>query len=78
MIRLAFTDLVGESFEQIMQTNVLKPLGMSNSTYQQPLPEILAGRAPRAHDENGWRMGAVWHVYPELAGRISASVAHLV
>jgi CubicO group peptidase (beta-lactamase class C family) len=66
-MRLAFTDLVGESFEQIMQTNVLEPLGMSNSTYQQPLPEILAGRAARAHDGNGRRMGAAWQVYPELA-----------
>jgi len=67
IMRLALTDLVGESFEQLMQTKVLKPLGMSNSTYQQPLPEVLAARAARAHDENGERMGVPWHVYPELA-----------
>ena len=50
-----------------MQAKVLGPLGMSNSTFQQPLPEALAGHAARAHDSDGQRMDAPWHVYPELA-----------
>jgi CubicO group peptidase (beta-lactamase class C family) len=67
IMRLVLTDLLGESFEDILQANVLRPLGMSNSTFQQPLPEVLAERAARAHDWDGQRMDAPWHVYPELA-----------
>jgi CubicO group peptidase (beta-lactamase class C family) len=67
IMQIALTDLTGQPFEQIMQSDVLKPLGMSNSTYQQPLPENLTTRAAQAHDESGKAMDAPWHVYPEQA-----------
>jgi len=65
--QLMLTDLLGQPFDQIMQNLILKPLGMSDSTYQQPLPENLAGRAAHAYDEQGHAMDAPWHVYPEQA-----------
>ena len=67
IMQLALTDLTGESFSQLMNTRVLQPLGMANSTYEQPLPDSLAKRATRAHDGQGKSMGAAWHVYPEQA-----------
>jgi CubicO group peptidase (beta-lactamase class C family) len=67
IMQLALTDLTGESFSQLMNTRVLQPLGMTNSTYEQPLPDSLAKRATRAHNGQGKSMGAAWHVYPEQA-----------
>lgn len=67
IMQLALTDLLGTSFAQIMQTRVLTPLGMTNSSFQQPLPEPLARRAVRAHNGQGRGMDALWHVYPEQA-----------
>jgi CubicO group peptidase (beta-lactamase class C family) len=67
IMQLALTDLLAQPFEQIMQTNVLQPLGMTNSTYEQPLPETQQSRAAHAHDSDGYAMDAPWHVYPEQA-----------
>ena len=46
---------------------VLKPIGMTNSTYEQPLPAARERQAARAHSRTGTRMGDPWHVYPEHA-----------
>jgi CubicO group peptidase (beta-lactamase class C family) len=51
----------------LMREWVLDPLGMSNSTYEQPLPPDRARHAARAHDAQGRAMEAKWHVYPEQA-----------
>jgi CubicO group peptidase (beta-lactamase class C family) len=40
---------------------------MTNSTFEQPLPQARAARAARAHSGKGIRMGDPWHVYPEQA-----------
>jgi CubicO group peptidase (beta-lactamase class C family) len=65
--QLALTDAVGKPFEQIAREWILNPIGMSNSTYEQPLPASRQGQAARAHDRNGARRGDPWHVYPEQA-----------
>jgi len=67
IMQLALTDLTGVPFEELLRTRVLAPLGMSRSTYQQPLPPELAARAAHAHDGAGAHMAAPWHVYPEQA-----------
>jgi CubicO group peptidase (beta-lactamase class C family) len=67
IMQLALTDLTGEPFAALMATRVLQPLGMANSTYEQPLPGPLAARAARAHNGQGKTMSAPWHVYPEQA-----------
>ncbi len=67
LMQIALTDLTGEPFDQFMQNTMLKPLGMSNSTYQQPLPEGFAAHAAHAHGDDGKAMDAPWHVYPEQA-----------
>lgn len=67
IMQLALTDLTGIPFEELLRRKVLHPLGMTSSTYEQPLPESLHPRAARAHNGAGRPMGAPWHVYPEQA-----------
>jgi CubicO group peptidase (beta-lactamase class C family) len=65
--RLIISDVAGESFEEFMRRNVLLPAGMTNSTFQQILPEALAARAATGTRGNGQRVPGGWRVYPELA-----------
>ena len=67
LAQLAIVDLLGRPFAEIGRDVVLAPIGMTNSSYEQPLAEALAARASRAHNGAGKRMGAPWHVYPEQA-----------
>jgi CubicO group peptidase (beta-lactamase class C family) len=65
--QLALSDALGKPFVQIAREAVLEPLGMTNSTYEQPLPAAREKQAARAHNRTGTRMGDPWHVYPEQA-----------
>ena len=65
--QLALNDAVGKPFDQIARDWVLIPIGMTNSTYEQPLPASREAQASRAHNRSGARMGDRWHVYPEQA-----------
>ena len=65
--QLALMDATGKPFAQLARDTVLAPLGMTNSTFDQPLPAAAAGKAARAHGPMGTRTGAPWHVYPEQA-----------
>jgi CubicO group peptidase (beta-lactamase class C family) len=65
--QLALTDAVGKPFTDIMQDWILSPLGMTSSSFGQPLPAELQARSARAHDASGRPVGPRWHVYPELA-----------
>ena len=67
IMQLALTDLTGKPFAELMREKVLEPLGMTNSSYEQPPTGDLAERTSRAHDGQGKAMGAKWHVYPEQA-----------
>lgn len=67
IMQLAITELTGVPFAEFMGATVLGPLGMSNSSYEQPMTVALATHAARAHNGQGKGMGAAWHVYPEQA-----------
>ncbi len=66
IMQLLLLDLLGKSFEAIMSDTVLVPIGMTGSTYEQPLPAALESKAARAHP-GGRAADAPWHVYPEQA-----------
>lgn len=65
--QLALTDTIGRPFAEIMHDWILGPIGMRNSTFEQPLPADRHAQTARAHDWQGKSMGARWHVYPEQA-----------
>lgn len=65
--QLALTDAVGTSFTDIMQNWILGPIGMTSSTFEQPLAADREKRAARGHNWLGENMGARWHVYPKQA-----------
>jgi CubicO group peptidase (beta-lactamase class C family) len=65
--QVVLQEVYGKPFAEIMQEQVLEPVGMNNSTYEQPLPAAQDKYAARAHDGEGKAMDAKWHVYPEQA-----------
>ncbi|GGH48468.1 hypothetical protein GCM10007423_49700 [Dyadobacter endophyticus] len=60
-------DVTGADFPAFMKKNVLSPLGMKNSTYQQPLPPELAKLTATGHYNNRSLVEGRWHIYPEMA-----------
>jgi CubicO group peptidase (beta-lactamase class C family) len=67
MQELVLTEAVGKPFVEIARDWVLNPIGMTNSTFEQPLPAAREKQAARAHDQKGLRMGDPWRVHPEHA-----------
>jgi CubicO group peptidase (beta-lactamase class C family) len=67
LMQLALSDARQRPFADIMRTDVLEPIGMSRSTFEQPLSAARDRNAARAHDATGKGRGPKWHVYPELA-----------
>ena len=60
-------DMLGKPFVDIMQELVLAPLGMSESSYAQPLPAERAEHAATGHPAKGIPLAGKWHCYPEIA-----------
>src|SRR5205807_2117469 len=60
-------DVSGKSFPELMQKTLLQKLGMTHSTFQQPLSRDLAFRAAAGHLPNGQEIKGKWFVLPELA-----------
>jgi CubicO group peptidase (beta-lactamase class C family) len=62
------TEVTGRSFADYMDETVLRPLGMSSSTFRQPLPKTWEGRAATGYtDEPRNAVDGRWRVHPELA-----------
>ena len=57
----------GKTFPEIMDEHVLQPLGMTNSTYAQPLPESKLKDAPTGYLPDGTMVTGRRHTYPEMA-----------
>ena len=60
-------DVTGKPFPALMQELVLGPVGMTSSTYEQPIPAARAPEAAHAHSQDGKEIPGGWHVYPEMA-----------
>ncbi len=67
IMQLAITDLEGKTFPEIMQTEVLDPLGMTGSTFENPLPEKYHSIAATGYRTNGDEVEGKWPIYPEMA-----------
>ncbi len=60
-------DVTGKPFPQFMRETVLDKIGMSDSTYEQPLPPARAAMAATATHGDGTPVPGKWHIYPEMA-----------
>ena len=67
VVQQLLVDVTGKPFPALMQDLVLGPAGMTQSTFEQPLPAARAGEAARAHGGDGSVIPGGWHVYPEMA-----------
>lgn len=66
VLQQLMTDVTGEAFPDLLRDLVLEPLGMNDSTFEQPLPTAWEERAASGH-VGGEPIGGRWHIYPELA-----------
>ena len=67
VMELALSDVRRRPFVDVLQEGVLAPIGMTRSSYAQPISPEHNKNAARAHDNNGESRGPKWHVYPEHA-----------
>jgi CubicO group peptidase (beta-lactamase class C family) len=65
--QLAMTDVSGEGFPALARRLVFDPIGMTNSTYEQPLPADRRPAAAAGHRPDGTMVRGRWHTYPEMA-----------
>jgi CubicO group peptidase (beta-lactamase class C family) len=67
LMQLALSDARGRPFADILREDVLEPVGMTRSSFEQPISPANDRNAARAHDGQGSARGSKWHVYPEMA-----------
>jgi CubicO group peptidase (beta-lactamase class C family) len=66
ILQLLAMDVSGRPFESYMQSEVLGPLGMSDSTFAQPLPTARHADAAFGHYAGGNQVSGRFRVAPEL------------
>ncbi len=67
IMQLMMTDVEQKNFPELMQTNVLDPLGMTSSTFENPLPVKYHAIAATGYRGNGDEVEGKWPIYPEMA-----------
>jgi CubicO group peptidase (beta-lactamase class C family) len=60
-------DETKEPFPKLLHDTVLAPIGMTHSTYQQPLPAELRASAATPYEADGKPIAGGAHTYPEMA-----------
>lgn len=67
VVQLLIEEVTGVPFAQFMKERVLDRVGMTASTYEQPLPEHMAAHAATAHRARSQAVPGRYHTYPEMA-----------
>src|ERR1043166_7275031 len=60
-------DVTGKPFPALMRELVLDKIGMSDSSYEQPLPADRAAMSAGGTQMDGKPVHGKWHIYPEMA-----------
>jgi CubicO group peptidase (beta-lactamase class C family) len=60
-------DVTGTSFPELMRRTVLEPIGMTHSSFEQPLPPTLAAMTAAGQYGGLQPVKGRWHIYPEMA-----------
>jgi CubicO group peptidase (beta-lactamase class C family) len=63
----AVVDVTGTPFPELMRKLVLNPVGITDSSFEQPAPPAFAKRVAKSHSWNGAETQGGYHVYPEMA-----------
>lgn len=64
--QMAIMDVTNSSFNDFCTTEIFKKLGLKNTTFEQPLPEIFLKKASWAYSDASWFKGMPY-VYPQQA-----------
>jgi CubicO group peptidase (beta-lactamase class C family) len=67
VMQLLVEDVTRKPFAEVARTLVLTPLGMTRSTFEQPLTAAALAASAVGHDEKGAAIAGKRHTYPELA-----------
>jgi CubicO group peptidase (beta-lactamase class C family) len=65
-MQLLLSDVTGKAVPQLLDELVLQPIGMTRSTFEEPLPKNFAATAATPYRENGEPVKGGWHTYPEI------------
>ena len=60
-------DVTGKAFPELMRETVLDKIGMTDSSYEQPLPPARAAMTAIGTYSEGKPVHGKWHIYPEMA-----------
>jgi CubicO group peptidase (beta-lactamase class C family) len=67
IMQLLLTDVTGRPFPALLKDLVLKPAGMSRSSYEQPPLAERAAASATGYDRDGNAVAGRFHIYPEMA-----------
>ena len=67
IMQQALLDVTREPFPKLLHDSVLAPIGMTRSTYEQPLPQNLRDNAAVPYRGDGKPVEGGAHTYPEMA-----------
>ena len=67
VIEQCLADVTGRHLHEFVAARVLTPLQMTDSTFAQPLPDVLQLRASSGHRHNSKKVVELYHTYPERA-----------
>jgi CubicO group peptidase (beta-lactamase class C family) len=67
VVQQLMIDVTGRPFPDLLAELVLRPIGMDDSTYEQPLPAARRGTAASGHLDDGRLLPGRYHTYPEMA-----------
>lgn len=65
--QLILENVTGEKYEDYMKKNVLIPLGMYNSSFNQPPTQMNENILATGYSANGKEINGKYHIYPEKA-----------
>lgn len=67
LIEIALQDKLGQPFEQIMNDWLIRPAGLKQADFTQPLPEHARHTIAKGHQRDGTTVPGGWNVHPEQA-----------
>lgn len=65
--QLLMMDVTGKPFPGLLRETVLDKIGMTDSSYEQPLPPARAAHTAIGTYQDGKPVHGKWHIYPEMA-----------